>query len=209
MRSSRITGLFLVSATVVTTWTQSSFAENSLPGRQPHSAHAIKVATGNVSPLSYSVFDYAANKLGQKVGNGECEALVSEALKAVGAKNFWELGPQGYNVDYVWGSRIATITKNNKSTANISSGDIIQFRDVSTYEEMTYPDGSWRSYSLHYNHHTAIVKAVVGSQIYVLHQNVGNQGNGPDARKIVQNGVIDLNDLTSGTMWVYRPVERN
>lgn len=206
MRSSWMTSLFIVSATLMTAWTQNSLAENSASRGQSQSANAVTVAAGNVSPLNFSVFNYAANRLGQKVGDGECATLASEALKSIGAKNFWELGPQGYDADYIWGSLITTITQNHKSTANIASGDIIQFRNVSTYKEMTYPDGSWRSYSSIYNHHTAIVKAVVGSQIYVLHQNVGDQGKGHDARKIVQNGVIDLKDLTSGTMWVYRPL---
>lgn len=208
MRSSLMTGLLLVSATLVTGWTQNSLAENypSL-GRSP-SVHPV-IATGNLMSLNFSVYNYAAEKLGLKVGDGECTTLASEALKAVGAKNFWELGPTGNDADYVWGSRVATITPVNKSTANIISGDIIQFKNVSTYKEMTYPDGSWRYYSSNYNRHTAIVKGVFGSKIYVLHQNVGNSGKGPSAKKIVQNGVIDVNEITDGTMWVYRPIRSN
>ena len=183
MRSFLSPGLFLISAALVTAAPPYSLAENSAPEKQTQSVNSLQLAANNAGKLNSVVYSYAASKIGQKVGDGECATLASEALKAAGAKNFWDLGPVGNNADYVWGSRVATITQGNKSTANIATGDIIQFRNVSTYNKTTLPDGSWRSSTSSYNHHTAIVKAVSGSQIYLLQQNVGDSGKGPDAKK--------------------------
>ncbi|MGA9380886.1 MAG: hypothetical protein WBV73_19145, partial [Phormidium sp.] len=180
-------------------------AKNFVPQKQTESQKLLKLATKNIGQLNSIVYNYAASKIGQKVGDGECATLAVEALKSAGAKNFWQLGPTGNDGDYVWGTRVATITPSNKSTANIRAGDIIQFRNVSTYKKTTFPNGSSSWYTSSYNHHTAIVKGVSGSEIYLLHQNVGENGKTPEAKKIVQTGTINLNDITSGTMWVYRP----
>lgn len=206
MRSFSIVGFFLVSAAMITAVSPYSLADNFAPEKRNQSVDSLKLTAKNVKSLNPTVYNYAASKIGQKVGDGECATLAVEALKAAGAKNFWQLGPTGNDADYVWGSRVATITQSNKSTANITAGDIIQFKNVSTYKKITFPNGSWRSYTSSYNHHTAIVKGASGSEIYVLHQNVGENGKTPGAKKIVQMGTFNLNDITGGTMWVYRPI---
>lgn len=42
------------------------------------------------------------------------------------------------------------------------------------------------------------------SRIQVIHQNVGND---PAIKKTVQRGSIDMSDVQSGIMWVYRPTQ--
>ncbi len=205
MRSVSIVSFFLLSTAMLTAVSPNSVAKNFVPEKQTELQKLLKLATKNVGEINAIVYKYAASKIGQKVGDGECATLAVEALKAAGAKNFWQLGPTGNDADYVWGTRVATITPSTKSAANITAGDIIQFRNVSTYKKTTFPNGSWRSYTSSYNHHTAIVKGVSGSEIYLLHQNVGENGKTPEAKKIVQAGTINLNDITSGSMWVYRP----
>lgn len=205
MRSYWLKALLIFSAAIVTSSTHNVLAANSAFDSQSQGVNLPQSIIANAGSLNSVVYNYAASKIGQKVGDGECATLAVEALKAAGAKNFWQLGPTGNDADYVWGSRVATINQTNKSTANIAAGDIIQFRNVSTFKKITFPNGGWRTETASYNHHTALVERVSGTEIYLLHQNVGDSGKAPDARKIVQRGTIDLNNLTGGTMWVYRP----
>lgn len=154
------------------------------------------------SSLNKQVYNYALSKLGQKVGDGECAYLAYYALKSSKAKTLENFGPTGPNADYVWGKLIVSLTPSNRSTSKIMPGDIIQFRNVSTYQKITNPNGSWQSWTANYQHHTAIVAGVSGSTIKLLHQNVGNN---PQTKKTVQQGLINLDSLQSGIMWVYRP----
>ena len=160
------------------------------------------VANKSSNLLNNQVYNYALSKLGQKVGDGECAYLAYEALKVANAKTLQQLGPTGPNADYVWGKLVVSLSPSSRSTAKIMPGDIIQFRNVSTYKKVTSPDGSWRSWTENFPHHTAIVASVSGNKIKLLQQNVGNN---PKTQKIVQWGLIDLDSLQSGTMWVYRP----
>ncbi len=160
-------------------------------------------ASRSLSALNQQIYNYAISKLGQKVGDGECAYLAYEALKLSKAKTLESLGQTGPNADYVWGKLVVSLTPGNRSAAKIMPGDIIQFRNVSTYKKITNPDGSWRAWTTHYPHHTAIVAGVSGSQIKLLHQNVGNN---PQTKKTVQQGLLDLDSMQSGTMWVYRPI---
>lgn len=154
------------------------------------------------SSLNKQVYNYALSKLGQKVGDGECAYLAYYALKSSKAKTLENFGPTGPDADYVWGKLIVSLTPANRSTSQIMPGDIIQFRNVSTYQKITNPNGSWQSWTSNYPHHTAIVAGISGSTIKLLHQNVGNN---PQTKKTVQQGSINLDSLKSGIMWVYRP----
>lgn len=151
--------------------------------------------------IGQQVYAFAVARLGQQVRDGECASLVFDALYAANAKNF---GALSLDQDYVWGQLIATLTPSQRDISRIQVGDIIQFRDVSTYRRITRPDGSWKATRSHYGHHTSIVAGVSGTEILLIHQNVGND---PVAKKKVQRGSIDMNDVQSGIMWVYRPTQ--
>jgi hypothetical protein len=153
--------------------------------------------------LNQKIYNYALNHLGKQVGDGECATLTYNALKTAQAQNFDELGPTGLDADYVWGKLIATITPQKKNLSSVQIGDIVQFRNVSTYKKITQPDGSWQSWTDSYAHHTAIVAGISGHQILLLQQNVGND---PQRQKTVQKGQIDVDSLQAGTLWIYRPL---
>lgn len=153
--------------------------------------------------LNQKIYNYALNHLGKQVGDGECATLTYNALKTAQAQNFDELGPTGLDADYVWGKLIATITPQQKNLSQVQIGDIVQFRNVSTYKKITQPDGSWQSWTDSYVHHTAIVAGISGHQIFLLQQNVGND---PQRQKTVQKGQIDVDSLQTGTLWIYRPL---
>jgi hypothetical protein len=125
-------------------------------------------------------------------------------LVAAGARTSEHFGSTGLNADYVWGKLIATITPQNIDIQGIEVGDIIQFRDVSTYEKITKPDGSWKTRKVQYTHHTSIIGEINGNQLVLIHQNFGND---PAIKKTVQKSDLNLDSLRSGTLWIYRPTQ--
>jgi hypothetical protein len=136
-----------------------------------------------VPGLNKKVLEFARDKLGEKVGDGECATLAVQALSAAGGEGFSDPG-EG---DYVWGKLVRTVTPGENSTGEVLPGDIVQFRDVIT-SEATFP------------HHTAIVETVKGdgADVELLHQNIN------DVRK-VQRTTLRFGDLKKGSVKIYRP----
>ncbi len=149
---------------------------------------------------------FAEAHLGQEVGGGQCTDLVDAAYAAAGAESESKLGPTGSDSDYVWGTMVTTVTTASHSLAGVVPGDVIQFRDVTLVHTTTHPNGSWSSTTKTADHHTAIVESVSGSTITVFEQNVGFADTPDSVRYTDQIGTYDLNDLTSGTMWIYQPI---
>jgi len=154
--------------------------------------------------LNRKVYNYAIAHLGQQIANGECAFLIHNALVAAGAKTSEYFGSTDLNADYVWGKLIATITPQNIDIQGVEVGDIIQFRDVSTYEKITKSDGSWKTRKVKYTHHTSIIGEINGNQLVLIHQNFGND---PAIKKTVQKSDFNLDSLRSGTLWIYRPTQ--
>jgi hypothetical protein len=152
------------------------------------------------------VVGFAEAHLGQKVGSGECTDLVDAAYAAAGAESESQLGPTGPTANYVWGTLVGTVTTANHSLAGILPGDVIQFSDVTLVHTTTYPNGSWYTTTKTAEHHTAIVESISGSTINVLEQNVGDANTPDSVRYTDQRGTYDLNDLQTGTMWIYQPI---
>jgi hypothetical protein len=149
---------------------------------------------------------FAQGALGTMVGQGQCTDLAIAAFSAAGARSFSVLGPSGPNDDYVWGTPVATLNTGNRTTAGILPGDVIQFRDASFMHVTHYANGStsWSTWTA--SHHTAIVVSVSGSTINLIQQNAGDSSAPVSVRETVQLGSIDMGDIQSGTMWVYRPI---
>jgi hypothetical protein len=166
-------------------------------------AEANENITTNQS-LNRKVYNYAIAHLGQQIADGECAFLIHNALVAAGARTSEHFGSTGLNADYVWGKLIATITPKNINIQGVEVGDIIQFRDVSTYEKITKPDGSWKTQKVQYTHHTSIIGEINGNQLVLIHQNFGND---PAIKKTVQKSDLNLDSLRSGTLWIYRPTQ--
>jgi hypothetical protein len=141
---------------------------------------------------------FARDRLGMRVGSGECTELVVAALEAAGISN------GAARVPDVWGEPV-------EGRANIRPGDILQFRDaVFIGRRRVERDGRVliQTYKRRLIHHTAIVEESRddGRVLTVLHQNTGPV-DAPDAeRRRVRRDVIWLTDLRGGTVQVYRPV---
>jgi hypothetical protein len=130
------------------------------------------------------ILQYARSQLGRQVGNGECWTLADQALRYAGARR---PGQGGYG-SYVFGKKI--------SRRALQAGDVIQFENVTFVHR---GPNSWSSNQ--FPHHTAIVAAVSGNRITLLHQNV-------NGRRTVQTGTIDMADFQRGTMTYFRPQPR-
>ena len=156
---------------------------------------------GDSPDLGLEVVAFCQQNLGIKVGNGQCATLAVEALKAAGAARMGRDFPK--RGDYVWGEQVALIEHGRgeiaglESLAKVKPGDIIQFRDVRISGRGSCGGGS---YGMTADHHTAVVASVdpAGATLTFYHQNWG--------RMIVKQDRVQLKDLQSGWMRIYRPV---
>jgi len=139
------------------------------------------------------VLAYAKANLGRTVGNGECAALAFQALRAAGAK---PRARHGYPTprDYVWGHQVLLLegtTKGPRPTGSIRDvhpGDVAQFSNV-------------RAGRAHFGHHTAVVSEISDTRLGMVEQHVGGG-------RIVVEGAIRLDKLSSGWIRFYRPIPR-
>jgi hypothetical protein len=79
---------------------------------------------------------------------------------------------------------------------------VIQFRNVEITLKTTYPNGSWSTRTETMLQHSAIVALNQGNgRFVVLEQNYNHQS-------FVTRNLLNLSGMTSGTVWVYRPVAK-
>lgn len=169
------------------------------PGEVQAVAPAESRAEADGSEVGRKVMEFCKRNLGEKVGNGQCATLAVEALKAAGAAGMGRDFPK--RGDYVWGEQVALLEYGRRGIAGMESlakvrpGDIIQFRNVRL--EGHGPGGR---YGMTADHHTAVVATVdpVGGVLTIYHQNWG--------RKIVKQDRMQMKDLQSGWVRIYRPL---
>jgi CHAP domain-containing protein len=151
------------------------------------------------------VVSFARNRMGQRVGSGECFDLADQALRNAGAKSAADFGTVAPDADYVWGSSVGL--------SDVRPGDIIQFRDYRydrTIETETGVDTNFQERP----HHTAIVERVDGQgALTVLEQNA------PQGTPVQRSQLFFSNSTTSGggrtttitvqgRFWFFRPQPR-
>ena len=163
--------------------------------------------------LNERMVRFCREKLGKKVGSGQCSALADEALPAIGAERRLKDAPT--SGDYVWGTLICRleiqdgkqvfeVSDAGKSTdkrrrTNVRAGDIIQFRNAEF--EGRSERGIYRKTA---PHHTAVIEQLSddGSYCKILEQNWAG-------KLYVTENVLCLPDLTAGWLRVYRPIEKS
>jgi hypothetical protein len=160
--------------------------------------------------LGGRVVRFPRQRMGQRVGDGECFALADGALRNAGARTAEDFGTVIPDADYVWGSSV--------SLADVQPGDIVQFRDYRYDREVETrnADGSIVTNTDFQErpHHTAIVERVDGNgAITVLEQN--SPSSSPVVRRqlFFSNGTRTSGTRTTtitvqGTFWFYRPQSR-
>jgi hypothetical protein len=151
-------------------------------------------------PLLNAVLAFAERHLRHQVGDGQCTALVLQALHRARANA--ALGPSAALGNPVWGSPVLEEAGGagggqvaGGSFGGVQPGDVIQFSNADfILNTPTYY--SRQSYPLH----TAIIESYLGNgQFSILQQNVNGSLK-------VQRGVIDFAQLTAGTVGVYQPL---
>ncbi|MFM9874457.1 MAG: hypothetical protein ACKVQS_13460 [Fimbriimonadaceae bacterium] len=144
--------------------------------------------------LQKDLLAFATNNLGKQVGSGQCAELISKALDAIDAKPFGTYEDFPATGDYVWGRKVATISKTEPAT-ELKPGMILQFRNVKIVTKSGYA-----TFTFSAPHHTLIVEEFNQNtgETKVIEQN--NQG-----RTYVTRDNINLNGIKSGTIWAYTP----
>jgi hypothetical protein len=149
---------------------------------------------------------FARQRVGERVGSGECFDLADRALRDAGAKSAADFGEVTPNGNYRWGTSI--------NLSQLRSGDIIQFRSYRFVRHITEADGSWTEDFQERPHHTAIVDSIDGGgAVTVLEQNV------PEGTVVTRCQLFFSNSQTNsdgtqttitvhGTFRFYRPQPR-
>lgn len=138
--------------------------------------------------LNSKIVEYLNSVMGTKVDRGECWDLAAQALAYSGA--------------YFDRSSMKTVTIYgrllNHKKEEVLPGDLIQFENV----ELSWKEGN-TTYKETMGQHTAIVYEVNGPLDYqIAHQNTGQWG------KKVGVSNLNLNNMTKGKLWIYRPVKQ-
>jgi hypothetical protein len=130
-------------------------------------------------PVNAKVLKFVESRLGEQVADGDCWKLADHALAAAKAKR---PGRNGYG-PYVFGRPL-------KSIHAALPGDVVQFVET---EFVSAERGRYEM-----SRHTAVVAAVHGTKLEILHQN----WNG---RRRVSKLQLDFADLSTGQVTFYRP----
>jgi hypothetical protein len=154
-----------------------------------------------IPPLNQKVLEFARERIGKKVADGQCLSLAVEALRYAGAKRY-PFDPSG---DFVWGRPVASFKE-------ALPGDILQFRNAVFEGKRWITKRRWVSWHHEYPHHTAIVAEVRegGRVVAILHQNVGAHDADDATKQVVQEASIRPESLQAGgAVAIYRPVARD
>lgn len=154
--------------------------------------------------IQQKVVTFATQKIGQKVGSGECFDLADEALAKAGGKTASDYAKVTPTADYVWGDLVAT--------AMAQPGDILQFRDyelkVTTTTLTKVTQGKNLVVEYHRNstkllsrpHHTAIVIKGGARELEILEQNVERGIPGVKDQKVGPETIPHAKDIKMQTV---------
>lgn len=184
-----------------------TLARSKAPGRGPM---GLSAKGGEETPtpdtLRAQVVAFARQRVGDRVGSGECFDLADRALRDAGARSAADFGQVTPNGNYQWGTSI--------NLSQLRPGDIIQFRNYRFVRRITRADGSWNEDVQERPHHTAIVDHVDGGgAVTVLEQNV------PEGEAVTRCQLFFSNSQTNsegtqttitvhGRFWFYQPQSR-
>jgi hypothetical protein len=154
-----------------------------------------------IPPLNQKVLEFARERVGKKVADGQCTSLAVEAVRYAGAKRY----PYDPSGDFVWGRPVASFNE-------ALPGDILQFRNAVFQGKRWITKRRWVSWHHEYPHHTAIVLEVRegGRVVAILHQNVGAHDADDATKQVVQEASIRPESLKAGgAVAIFRPVARD
>lgn len=138
------------------------------------------INTDSLPELNRKIIDFVDSKMKKKVGRGECWDLAAQALNTAGA---------------TWNGKLKFGRLIDPETETILPGDIVQFEGVKIKFEK-----AGAKYKEILNHHTGIIYTVKGRKQFDL----ANQNTAQYGRKVGLS-YIDLEQVTSGRYFIYRP----
>ena len=150
--------------------------------------------------LNQKVLEFVRERMGKKVGDGQCTSLASAALREAGARRY-PFAPSG---DFIWGRPVSSFQE-------ALPGDVLQFRNAVFEGKRWVSKRRWQSWRQEYPHHTAILAEVreKGAVVWILHQNVGASDADAATKQIVQETSIRTGSLQEGgAVAIFRPVAR-
>jgi CHAP domain-containing protein len=176
-----------------------------LPGPVGFDARSGTAARARAS-IAALVVRYARRNRGSRVGNGECFALVDEALRGAGAKTARDFGTLTADADYVWGTSV--------TLADLQPGDVIQFRDYSYERVVVTRDSSMTTtdeLTVDRPHHTAIVESVHADGAVTVWEQNAPVGSAVARTELFFTSTSSTHGNRStkitvhGSFWFYRP----
>ncbi len=140
----------------------------------------VLATTDSLPELNQKIIAFVDSKMKKKVGRGECWDLAAQALNTAGA---------------TWNGKLKFGRLLDLKTETILPGDIVQFEGVKIKFEK---EGA--KYKQILNHHTGIIYSVKGQRQFEM----ANQNTAQHGRKVGLS-FIDLEQVTSGRYYIYRP----
>jgi hypothetical protein len=177
--------LFLAQTKLTTVYASEKILPEFFAGLAPDSYRDLRdigclAIPDSLPDLNSTIISFVNSKMHKKVGRGECWDLAAEALNATGAK---------------WDGKFHFGRKLEKDEV-ILPGDIIQFEGV----KIKFEEGKAK-YTEVMKHHTGIVYSMKGQRSF----DMANQNTSAHGRKVAIT-FIDLDQVTSGNVSIYRPV---
>ncbi|MCD6533728.1 MAG: hypothetical protein J7L25_06595 [Deltaproteobacteria bacterium] len=151
--------------------------------------------------IQQEVVTFAKQKIGHKVGGGECFDLANKALAKAKGKTASDYGNVTLAADYVWGDLVAT--------AMAQPGDILQFRNyqlkitTTTLTKVTHGKDPVAEYdgtgtkTLSRPHHTAVITKGGAKKLEILEQNVVRGTSGVKEKKVGPETIPHTNNSST------------
>lgn|SRR5215831_5321264 len=185
---------------------QGTLARTKSPSPGPIGLQGGNAGATAAASIAARIVQFAQDRRGRRVGDGECFALADKALRTAGAKSAADFGTVADDTDYVWGTAIAL--------SAVQPGDVVQFRDYKYNRREEKADGGWREHSESRPHHTAIVVSSDGNGLLTVIEQ--NAPPGSAVRQIqlgfedgtTRSGSTTIRVTVTGQVWFYRPAPR-
>jgi hypothetical protein len=160
--------------------------------------------------LNQLILKFCRANLNRKVGDGQCAALLTEAVRFAGGRiDFANRRDTRHSDDYVWGRLVTTLTVNNRDASKVRPGDLLQIRGPRNGAAFAGKANNGGTYWQSLYQHSAVVQAVARTQegwwLMTYDQNVGNPKTGRMEQWVHEGTKLKLRDMQKGvTIWVYR-----
>jgi len=148
----------------------------------------------DLPPANAAVLRFCEDNVGKKVGDGQCAALVNQALSAADAQSV----ATNDDGDLSYGTPVENLD-------DVLPGDVVRFRDATVVYRTPAGVKMVRSFP----DHAAVVARNKGAgRLDLYEQNVATPGSTAERQAKTRKLALDLRGLVKGDVRFYRPVPR-